>query len=487
MATLEEQIRNLWGQYGNWNASGIDRYKELADVLRRAGVTDLSQLSFRDTPDAWTEYQGGNLEANDPGTAYGVTGRQLMVGDKPLGYLGNINLDDTIGGNESPYLQGGDLLSWSARGEGDEGNVSYRVVPGPGGQPIVVPVAGSSSDKETLKEVGMGALNIGLMAAGAGAFGTTGQTLAQGYNAANALYRGDYPAAFLAAAPLVSPYVPSEYTSAFKDVSNYAKIANDIAKAIENKDIGKLISLGGQYTDSEITKLIGRGVSAIQSGNPIAIANAARGTLEYFNTPDYQEMYNQPSYLPGYTDPDGFYVHPEQIERASLDDYGVQELGISPENWESYTKNLSGIGGMGGFTSTWQTVGSDRVMVQDDGTAIGINTETGDTYSLTPDEVTQLTNNGLLNSSTSGYTGAVSGPGIDFTTSTSNAGSGSTAAKGGTQQKQEDKKQPADTSGLGFDPKLFAMFAGMFGDKDEEKTPYQVADIDVESPFGRYV
>lgn len=486
MATLEEQIRSLWGQYGNWNASGVDRYKELANALRKAGVTDLSQLSFKDTPDAWTEYQGGNEYNNDPGVAYGVTGRQLMVGDKPLGYLGNINLDNTIGGNESPYLQGGDLLTWSAVGEGDEGNVSYRVVPGPDGRPVVVPVAGTSSDKDTLEEVGMGALNIGLMAAGAGGFGATGQTLAQGYNAANALYRGDVPGALLAAAPLVSPYVPSEYTSAFKDVTKYAKAASDIAKAIENKDIGKLVSLGGQYTDSEITKLIGRGISAVQSGNPMAIANALRGATEYFSTPDYQEMYNQPSYLPGYTDPDGFYVHPEQIERASLADYGVQDLGISPENWESYTKNLTGIGGMGGFTSTWQTVGSDRVMVQDDGSAIGINTETGDTYSLTQDEVTRLSDNGLLNSATSGYTGAVSGPGIDFTTSTSNAG-GSTASKGGTQQKQEDKKQTTTPPGLGFDPRLFAFLGGMFGGDDEEKTPYEVADVNPQYPFGKYV
>lgn len=321
-----------------------------------------------------------------------------------------------------------------------------------------------------------------------GAFGADVQAAAQLARAGISASQGNIADAITTAIPGVSHFVPGvgEYVNTFKDVTKYAKAASDIAKAIENKDIGKLVSLGGQYTDSEITKLIGRGISAVQSGNPMAIANALRGATEYFSTPDYQEMYNQPSYLPGYTDPDGFYVHPEQIERASLADYGVQDLGISPENWESYTKNLTGIGGMGGFTSTWQTVGSDRVMVQDDGSAIGINTETGDTYSLTQDEVTRLSDNGLLNSATSGYTGAVSGPGIDFTTSTSNAG-GTTGSKGGTQQKQEDKKQTTTPPGLGFDPRLFAILGGMFGGDDEEKTPYQVADIDVESPFGKYV
>jgi hypothetical protein len=64
--------------------------------------------------------------------------------------------------------------------------------------------------------------------------------------------------------------------------------------------------------------------------------------------------------------------------------------------------------GSTGFSSGWQTVGSDRIMVQDDGTAIGMN-ENGDPYSLGTDKVQEMVSNGLLNSDTSGYTAATQG------------------------------------------------------------------------------
>ena len=79
----------------------------------------------------------------------------------------------------------------------------------------------------------------------------------------------------------------------------------------------------------------------------------------------------------------------------------------------------------GGFTSQWQTVGSDRIMIQDDGSAIGINTETGEQYALSPEQVQQMIDRKLLNTYESGYYTATggnrNGPG----------GSGRTADSGG--------------------------------------------------------
>jgi hypothetical protein len=64
----------------------------------------------------------------------------------------------------------------------------------------------------------------------------------------------------------------------------------------------------------------------------------------------------------------------------------------------------------GGYTSQWQTVGTDRIMIQDDGSAIATN-ENGDPYSLTKAEVDQMVNNGILNTAESGYVAATGGTG----------------------------------------------------------------------------
>jgi hypothetical protein len=89
-------------------------------------------------------------------------------------------------------------------------------------------------------------------------------------------------------------------------------------------------------------------------------------------------------------------------------DYGVQDLGISQANIDEFNQNYNPAGG---FSSQWQTVGSDRIMVNDDGTGIGINTETGEQYALTPEQVSSMIKNGLLNTKQSGYVAATGGTG----------------------------------------------------------------------------
>jgi hypothetical protein len=49
-------------------------------------------------------------------------------------------------------------------------------------------------------------------------------------------------------------------------------------------------------------------------------------------------------------------------------------------------------------------------MIQDDGSAIAIN-ENGDSYSLSPEQVTQMVDNGQLNTADSGYVKATGGTG----------------------------------------------------------------------------
>ena len=88
--------------------------------------------------------------------------------------------------------------------------------------------------------------------------------------------------------------------------------------------------------------------------------------------------------------------------------YGVQDLGISQEMMDEFNQNFNPAGGFG---SQWQTVGTNRVMVNDDGTSTILNPTTGETSYLTEEQTTALVNNGTLNSANSGYVAATGGKG----------------------------------------------------------------------------
>ena len=119
------------------------------------------------------------------------------------------------------------------------------------------------------------------------------------------------------------------------------------------------------------------------------------------NATDWASLYATPTTNP---------LTGETIIGGNPADFANQNLNISQDNIDSFNQSLQGIIDKGGFTSQWQTVGGDRIMVQDDGTAIGIN-ENGDSYSLTPDEVTTMIDNGQLNTAESGYVAATGGTG----------------------------------------------------------------------------
>ncbi len=112
----------------------------------------------------------------------------------------------------------------------------------------------------------------------------------------------------------------------------------------------------------------------------------------------------------------------EAARQARLAEYGVQNLGptSSPTDAEGYLK-LSGYD-EGRLPSQWQTVGDSdlKVMVQDDGSAIGMNTATGTSFGLEQEQVQNLVKQGLINTYKSGYFTATGGskvaPGGGITT-----------------------------------------------------------------------
>lgn len=124
--------------------------------------------------------------------------------------------------------------------------------------------------------------------------------------------------------------------------------------------------------------------------------------------------------------------------KSPLSDLPAQQMQITPENQKSFDDNLTDImKNRGGFTSQWQQVGTDRVMVNDDGTGIGIN-ENGDPYALTAGQVNSMIKNGQLNTFKSGYNTATGGnekgPGG------STAGKSGTPGKDGSGNKTGEKK-----------------------------------------------
>lgn len=122
-----------------------------------------------------------------------------------------------------------------------------------------------------------------------------------------------------------------------------------------------------------------------------------------FQGPDLAEIDWNALYSEGMT--------PEQLAlRDSLKDLPGQDLGVTAENQASYDSSLQDImENRGGFTSGWQTgPNGERIMVSDDGSAIGIN-ENGETYSLTADQTANLIRGGAINTAKSGYFGATGG------------------------------------------------------------------------------
>jgi hypothetical protein len=139
-----------------------------------------------------------------------------------------------------------------------------------------------------------------------------------------------------------------------------------------------------------------------------------------------------------------------------LEGLAPQDLGISPENMNSFNENFNPAGGFG---SQWQTVGTNRVMIDDEGGGLVFDPTTGETSTLTPEQVQALIANGTLNSAKSGYVAATGGTGNRPGGSgpVKPAGTGTTKPAGATSG--TDKLANAITTAL-TNPKTAALLAG---------------------------
>jgi hypothetical protein len=91
--------------------------------------------------------------------------------------------------------------------------------------------------------------------------------------------------------------------------------------------------------------------------------------------------------------------------RARPQDFGGADV---TQYLDEFNKNFNPAGGFG---SGYQTVGTNRVMIHDDGTATVIDPTTKESSYLDEDQVKALVKNGTLNSSKSGYVASTGGKG----------------------------------------------------------------------------
>lgn len=101
---------------------------------------------------------------------------------------------------------------------------------------------------------------------------------------------------------------------------------------------------------------------------------------------------------------------PEQARiQNALSDLPSQDFG---ESAKQYLEDPTNVGNYDdkGFSSGWQKVGTDRVMIRDDGTGIGMKSD-GSSYALTKNQVDQMIKDKKLNTADSGYVSATGGRG----------------------------------------------------------------------------
>lgn len=117
-------------------------------------------------------------------------------------------------------------------------------------------------------------------------------------------------------------------------------------------------------------------------------------------------------------------------------EYAVQDMGAQMPLSGPYVEGSSP------FSSGWQTSGSDRVYLNDDGTGIGYATETDGSYGLSADQVRDMLANGQLNTFESGYNTATGGTAV-----APGGGTRFTDANGRTAYRMPDGRVINETAG----------------------------------------
>lgn len=177
------------------------------------------------------------------------------------------------------------------------------------------------------------------------------------------------------------------------DLSAFASNAGDEDQAAPPPGTADLLN-GIIYTDTgDPTSMMEK---YYQRGIKYDLDESNLGNL----SPDELERYNRMK-----SGDTSQYDEMAEYLRARPQDFGGADV---TQYLEEFNKNFNPAGGFG---SQYQTVGTNRVMINDDGTATILNPTTGQSSFLNEDQVKALVKNGTLNSGRSGYVSATGGKG----------------------------------------------------------------------------
>jgi len=264
------------------------------------------------------------------------------------------------------------------------------------------------NDQNILK----GALLGGAAGAGSMKIGDTGLTVSDATKAANAIKNKDALALLSSGTGLVDTSGFDLNGMSATDIAKYANIAkgltsggvgtfNAITNLAKDQGFNNLMSSIGPGTDKEFSEgLIPGYFLPGGEGYVPSKLNQTYGSAEPFDASQ--------------TDWAALYADTSNGSPAGLpvSTYKPQDFGVDANaNFDSYMNTMNQISNKGGFTSQWQTLGTNRVMIQDDGTAIVYDPTTQQTSALTEEQVNALVKNGSLNTADSGYVAATGGTG----------------------------------------------------------------------------
>lgn len=244
----------------DWNLSGIDRAKELAQIFERNGVTDLWRMrlmkgtAIKHIP-ASTHYTESN-EEYIPARDETIEGYYFDYEGKRIGYLGT----PTEPVND-PLLQnvnGMQLIAWSAEGHG---HVNYVVRPNAAKTALeIAPIWGSSSD----------ASNVRLWATVIASFFVMTALPLAGFNVGNAIGSAVLPASVSAAYPGLATAIGNV---AISTALNGGNVENAVKGVVGSQIAGGLGSGVSSITGSEtVGSLASAAARAAISGGDVKSA-----------------------------------------------------------------------------------------------------------------------------------------------------------------------------------------------------------------------
>ena len=344
----------------DWNSQGIDRAQELARILVRNDIIDLTKLMLTVVDVSEAGFAFGPAPATHKGLCFWYENRYV-------GFMGTPDRADKTAEFENT------LIAWSAAGHG---NVGYDVIPAQGGFKITVNWASSSDAAEIRGEIlQVSSLAISLVLPIAG------------INVAAQLGQAVLGSIFGAVSPTLAAAVGQTALSTVFNGGDVEKAVRDVVINLSASQAGAFV--GGHaadFTESQLAgKLASAATTAVVSGKELgpAVGMAlVRSGIAAVNEPQSTNETPAPTVAPVAT--------AAQSDPATIEPNGAQAMSYDGDPYSSdvLQADSSGVVDLSGFDeSYWTGPTSDWATNGGAGLDVGAG---GPVYSTTADIRTQL-------------------------------------------------------------------------------------------------